>query len=56
LFAYQNDPKLTNIKEIICYGPWVAQDDQFALLMLFVGELGMSLENEDQRYSSTHKR
>jgi hypothetical protein len=34
----------------------VAQNDQFALLMLFVNELGMSLENEDQRYSSIHKR
>jgi hypothetical protein len=35
------------------YGPWRAQDRQFALLRTLVRDFGMTLENQDQRFFPT---
>ncbi|KAL7622449.1 hypothetical protein AAE478_007954 [Parahypoxylon ruwenzoriense] len=56
---YRTDPTLKDhrnpsgnsyIRELLCRGPWVVQQDQFDLLQLFVCELGMTVADEDQSF------
>jgi hypothetical protein len=49
---HQSEAWLIGSKELLCYGPWHDQADQFALLSLLVNELGVGLENEDNKYVS----
>ena len=37
-------------QELLHFGPWVGQQEQFDLLTLFVCEFGMTLANEDKRF------
>jgi hypothetical protein len=43
--------KLAKIpKVLLCHGPWSNQTNQFELLAFFVKELGIELENEDNKF------